>query len=81
MSELINKYEELTVKRRKIENELKQLEESEIVKRYLKLKRQNENLYNQQLGVLKAVEESYSSCNTSNTGISVMVKMFNNAGK
>lgn len=63
MSKLKQKYDELTEQRKKIIEEIKPLEESETVKRYLELKQQNKDLYNQQLNLYKDIkEEEYTSC-------------------
>lgn len=63
MSDLKIQYDNLKKQRKIILNELKPLEESETVKRYLELKKQNTDLYNQQKKLYNAIlEEKYASC-------------------
>ena len=51
MSELKKEYARITEQRAVVINELKQLKNEESVKRYLKLKEQNDNLYYKQLNL------------------------------
>lgn len=63
MNKIKEEYDELTEKMKKVIEEIVLLEESEIVKKYFELKKQNECLHNKQLGLYKAIKEAeYASC-------------------
>lgn len=63
MSNLKKEYDEITKQRKKIIEEMKLLEENEIVKRYFELTKQNETLYDKQLILYKEMKnEEYESC-------------------
>ena len=63
MSELKKEYARITEQRAVVINELKQLKNEESVKRYLKLKEQNDNLYYKQLNLYGTIKhEDYDEC-------------------
>lgn len=63
MSNLKKEYDELIELRKNIIEEIKVLEENEIVKKHLEIKKQNENLYEKQLDLYKKIKyEEYESC-------------------
>lgn len=63
MSKLKQEYDEVTEEREKIIEKIRQLEESEILKEYFELTKQNESLYNKQLSLYKDIKyEEYDSC-------------------
>lgn len=63
MSNLKKEYDEITEQRKKIIEEIKPLEENDVVKKYFELKKQNENLYEKQLTLYKEMkEEEYKCC-------------------
>ena len=59
----MKKYDEVIEQRRKVIEEMKPLQESEIVRRYLELKEQNDTLLKKQTNLYKEMKnEKYSSC-------------------
>lgn len=63
MDNLKKEYKEIIEQSKKIIDEIELLEESEIVKRYLKLKTQNHDLYNKQLSLYKDIKtKEYELC-------------------
>lgn len=63
MSELKKEYDETTEQRVAVIDELKQLENDELVKRYLELKKENYNLYDKQLRLYGSIKkEEYDEC-------------------
>lgn len=63
MSNLKKEYDEITKQRKKIIEEMKPLEENDVVKKYFELKKQNENLYEKQLTLYQEMKkEEYKCC-------------------
>lgn len=63
MDNLKKEYKEIIEQRKKIIEELKPLEKSEVVKKYLQLCEQNHDLYNKQLSLYKEIKiMEYESC-------------------
>lgn len=64
MDSLREEYESVSDLRENIVKEMNELESNEIVKRYFELKRQNENLYEEQKRLYKEIKfREYSDCN------------------
>ncbi len=64
MVNLKEQYEQIVKEREKTLNALKELENNEVLKRYLELRKQNENLAIKQLNIYKKLKvEEYDSCN------------------
>ena len=63
MSNLKKEYDEVTEQRKRIIEEIKPLEENDVVKKYFELKKQNEILYEKQLTLYKEMKnEEYECC-------------------
>ena len=63
MSELKKEYDEIIEQRAVVIDELKQLENNEVVKKYLELKEKNDSLYNKQLNLYDSIKrEEYDEC-------------------
>ncbi len=63
MEDLNEKYDQITEQREKIIAEMKKLEENEVLKRYFELKKENENLYDNQLDLFRKIKmEEYAAC-------------------
>ena len=63
MSNLKKEYDEATEQRKRIIEEIKALEENDVVKKYLEIKKQNENLYEKQLTLYEKMKnEEYECC-------------------
>ena len=63
MSELKKEYDEITEQRAVVIDELKQLKNNEVVKRYLELKEKNDSLYDKQLNLYDSIKrEEYDEC-------------------
>lgn len=63
MSELKKEYEKIKEQRAVVIDELEQLKNNEIVRRYLKLKEENDNLYGKQLKLYDSIKrEEYDEC-------------------
>ena len=63
MEDLNEKYDQIIEQRKKIIAEMKKLEENEVLKRYFELKKENENLYDNQLDLFRKIKmEEYAVC-------------------
>ncbi len=63
MSNLEKDYEEITKQRQRIIEEMNNLEENEVIKRYFELRKQNESLYKKQVDMCKSMKlKNYKSC-------------------
>ena len=63
MSKLKEEYEEVKKRSVNVVNEIKQLENSDIVKRYLDLKKECDRLYDKQISLYSAIKhEEYDEC-------------------
>lgn len=63
MSNVEKEYNEIIEQREKLIKEIVSLEENEMVEKYCKLKKQNENLYRKQLTLYKQIKnKEYDSC-------------------
>ena len=63
MSELKKEYDEIEKQRVLVVDELKRLENDELVKRYLELEKENHNLYDKQLRLYCSIKkEEYDEC-------------------
>ena len=64
MVKLREEYKEIINQRRKVIDEIKELENDERIRRYCELKDINERLYEKQLDLRKRIKlDEYSSCN------------------
>ena len=63
MSNLKKEYDEVTEQRKRIIEEIKPIEENDVVKKYFELKKQNEILYEKQLTLYQKMKnEEYECC-------------------
>ena len=63
MEDLEKEYNELVTEKNKIIDELNELKSKEIIKRYMKLKEENELLYNKQIELYKRIKiNEYDNC-------------------
>jgi hypothetical protein len=57
MDNLEKQYEEILINRKTIIEQLKKLEENEVLKKYFELRKKNEELYDKQIKLYKEMKE------------------------